>query len=145
MKPTAILALLFIAGCGTEKTGSSPTVIRGSVRYEGQNQGTLEVSLFTSFPPRGRPIAVRRIEDPTFPVDYEFGHLPPGRYFVLAMIDRDDDDGARFHPTLDPGGAHGGFTSPAAVTLRTGAATEGVDVELVDPSLSSPWIRRNYR
>ncbi len=146
MKRTLCLFTIMLAfSCGESRVAQKPISLAGVVDYDGALDGTLEVSVFRSFPPRGGPIAVKRVETPTFPYRYAFTDLPPGRYYVLAMIDRNADDGGAFHPTIDPGGAHGGFTSPVSVLVGATVKADAVDLRMVDPSPKSPWIRRNYR
>lgn len=148
----ATLVGLAVVACGNTP-GNIPTdidgwvsggVIRGSVAYPGARQGALEVAAFTTFPPNGLPMVTQRIESPSFPQAYELRSLPPGRYFVLAIIDTDPTDGDRYHPTLDPGGTYGEYTGPWSLAV-SGTRGAVADVELIDPSSTSPWVRNGYR
>lgn len=85
-----------------------------------------------------------RIESPRFPQAYEIHGVPPGDYYVLAIIDSFENDGHRYHPNVDPGGAYGRYEAPSSVELRTVNQLESIDIELVDPSDSSPWARQGY-
>lgn len=130
---------------GAGGMGAQANAVRGTVSYAGAWAGPLDVSVFSSFPPRGRPIARQRIARPTFPQPFEVSGVPPGRYYVLAIIDRDVNDGDRYHPSLDPGGAYGGYDAPQAVTVELGSGAAEVHLDLLDPSPDSPWLRRGYR
>lgn len=116
-------------------------VVSGTIDYAGDEAGTLRVAVFSSFPPRGAPVAEIAIEGPSFPQPYAIRGVPPGRYFVLALVDTNVDDGDRYRPRVDPGGTFGPYRSPAAITLQPTQAASGVDIELVAPTPSSPWDR----
>lgn len=118
-------------------------VVRGVVRYDGSMEGPLRVGVFTSFPPRGAPIASVEIALPVYPQSYEIRGVPPGRFFVLAIVDTDPADGDRYHPTRDPGGAVGQYDDPRGVIVDP-AGTPPADIDLVDPRALSPWGPR-YR
>lgn len=141
------LPLAFGCGAPDEDDLGAPRagVVRGVVDYAGTIEGPLRVAVFPSFPPRGAPLAVQVIEEPLFPQPYEIAGVPPGRWFVLAILDRDRADGERFHPTIDPGGAVGRFEAPASVLVDGVLGAEGQDIELVDPDPSSPWASGHYR
>lgn len=141
----AIVVSLGLWACGEGQGGSKAAQLSGVVRYPGTRPGALQVSAFDSFPPRGAPIATVRFESPTYPQAYEFRDLAPGRYFVLAIVDQDPNDGDRYHPSTDPGGAHGSYVSPQSVTVGLVQPSTGIDIEMNDPSPNSPWLRRGYR
>jgi hypothetical protein len=110
MKRIALSVVLGGLSCVGADDSAEPigaSVVSGVVRYEGSMQGPLRVGIFTSFPPRGAPIASVEIASPSYPQPYEIRGVPPGRYFVLAIVDTDPADGDRYHPTRDPGGAVG--------------------------------------
>lgn len=140
-----ILIPLFalVASCvpGTGSPGSSSESVSGVIEYEGDTQGPLRVGAFTSFPPVGPPVAEVAIEQPIFPQAYEIRGLPPGRYFVLAMIDSDPADGDRYRPRVDPGGAYGAYRNPAAISTELAQPTKHIDVHLLAPHGGSPWDR----
>lgn len=137
------VAALVVAACtpGGSPPGEAPGTITGVVRYDHASAGTLRVAAFASFPPVGPPVVEIAVDEPTFPQPYQLTGLPPGRYFVLAMVDVDPDDGDRYRPRIDPGGTYGSYTSPVSVTTSATAATAGIDVHLVAPAAGSPWDR----
>lgn len=144
----ACAALIALVSCEGESGGEALGLagsVRGEVRYAGSYSGALKVAVFSSFPPRGAPIAMQEIAEPRFPQAYTVQGLPPGRYFVLAILDTEPNDGDHFRPSVDPGGASGGFLSPTAVTVDAVQGAGDVHVELVDPDPASPWIRAGYR
>ncbi|MBI2893370.1 MAG: hypothetical protein HYY06_07440 [Deltaproteobacteria bacterium] len=146
MKHLASCVVLAVMSCVGADDAAEPVgagVVRGVVRYDGSMQGPLRVGVFTSFPPRGAPIASVEISSPTYPETYEVPGVPPGRYFVLAIVDTDPSDGDRYHPTRDPGGAVGRYDDPWSVVVDP-AGTPAQDIELVDPRALSPWGSR-YR
>lgn len=126
---------------GSTAPGDAPGTIVGVVDYDRAAPGTLRVAVFSSFPPAGAPVAEIAIDEPSFPQPYQVRGVPPGRYFVLAMVDGDPDDGDRYRPRTDPGGAYGAYLSPAAVTVTTLAPVVGIDVRLEPPTARSPWDR----
>jgi hypothetical protein len=139
-----VLALALAAGAcaaGDTPAGGGAGTISGEVRYDGAEVGTLRVSAFTRFPPIGAPTAEVAIDAPRFPQPYQLSGLPPGRYFVLAIVDVDPGDGDRYRPRVDPGGAFGRSLSPAAITVELSAPRDGVDVVLDPPHQGSPWDR----
>jgi hypothetical protein len=141
----AFAGLATLAACSHDSDTSFETrVISGEIQYAGDVDGALEVAAFDSFPPTGAPVASVRIEDPQFPQRYEIHGVPAGRYFVLAIVDRVPEDGNRYRPAVDPGGAFGAYELPGAVSIDALERTEGVNVTLVDPSDSSPWARQGY-
>jgi len=83
-------------------------------------------------------VAEVAIDEPRFPQDFDVAGVPPGRYFVLAIVDSDPEDGDRYRPSVDAGGAFGGIRRPQAVTVNLLGA-ENVDVALSDPRPDSPW------
>lgn len=138
----AALALA-VVGCtsGAPPAGVAAGTVAGTVDYAGAETGVLRVAVFASFPPRGAPVAEVAIDDPTFPQPYQLTGVPPGRYFVLAMVDTSPDDGDRYRPRVDPGGTFGRYDSPAAITTSALGATVGVDLVLAAPASGSPWDR----
>jgi hypothetical protein len=124
---------------------ASTPAIEGTVRYDGPVEGDLQVAVFASFPPHGEPIAIQRVAGPTFPYRYSITGLPPGRYFVLAMVDADPDDGDNFRPQKDPGGAVGGYLSPQSVTVALGQGPARGDIALSPPAAGSPYLTGSYR
>ncbi len=128
--------LLALLGCASGTSGSA--AVEGVVRYDGRVQGPLRVAVFASFPPRGAPLAEVTIENPRYPQPYAVTGVPPGRVFVLAIVDADVDDGDGYRPEVDAGGAFGGYDRPLAVTVESGRA-ENVDLTLLDPHARSPW------
>ncbi|MFO0722475.1 MAG: hypothetical protein U1E65_01750 [Myxococcota bacterium] len=135
--------LAFELSCvpGTTTPGDSADSVSGVIAYEGEARGPLRVAAFSSFPPVGPPIAEIAIEEPRFPQAYEIRGLPPGRYFVLAMIDSDPEDGDRYRPRVDPGGCYGDYKNPASISTNTAQPTRNVDVHLLPPHGGSPWDR----
>ncbi len=142
MKKLPLLALL-MCSCGSSADGGAPlgvgNTVQGVVRYDGALQGPLRVAVFPSFPPRGAPLAEQWFDAPTYPQAYELTNVPAGRWFVLAIVDADVDDGDRFHPLRDAGGAFGSYLAPQAVSITAQVGAQAVDVSLVDPTPSSPW------
>lgn len=126
---------------GTGSPGSSSESVSGVIAFEGEARGPLRVGAFSSFPPVGPPIAEVAIEQPVFPQAYEIRGLPPGRYFILAMIDSDPEDGDRYRPRVDPGGAYGAYRNPAAISTDLAQPTKHIDVHLLAPHGGSPWDR----
>ncbi len=145
----ALSLFVLLIGCSAagEPEPSVPRagVLRGVVDYAGEVRGPLRIGVFSSFPPRGAPAAQVEIADPVFPQAYEVHGVPPGRSFVLAIIDRDPADGDRFHPSIDPGGAVGRYEAPESVVVDAETGAEGQDIVLVDPSDGSPWAVGRYR
>ena len=128
------------AGCyGGSSTALDPPALRGIIDYEGDIEGALEVAVFPNFPPRGAPLAHTRIDAPVFPQAYEINGIPPGRYYVLAIVDADASDGDRFRPSMDPGGAFGTFAAPVSIFIDPHVDATPVHIELLDPSDTSPW------
>ena len=107
--PSALTAAMIAASCaaGPSDPGAPPGSVSGMVAYTGAEPGVLRVAVFATFPPFGPPVAETAIDEPSFPQPYQVAGLPPGRYFVLAMIDTSPEDGDRYHPDVDPGGAFG--------------------------------------
>ena len=138
-----VLTLATLAGCvsGTAPPDEAVGTVSGVVSYGGGETGILRVAVFSSFPPRGTPVAEVAIDDPTFPQAYQVLGLPPGRYFVLAIVDTDPADGDRYRPAFDPGGAFGWYDSPASITVSATGATPDVDIGLAAPAPGSPWDR----
>ena len=142
------LASLGAVGCDDQastKTSSLPGAIEGTVNWQGPVNGDLQVAVFSSFPPRGEPVAVQRIQNPSFPYHYHVDGLPPGRYYVLAMVDANPDDGDNFSPSRDPGGAFGGYNAPTSLTVSLTEGPVRGDIQLIAPNADSPWVRRGYR
>lgn len=145
-----IIASAASSGCDLRSappgtSGDGIPAIRGEVRYQGSQRAPLKVAVFTSFPPRGAPVAHQQFTAPEFPQPFSVTGLQPGRYFVLALLDVDERDGDRFRPARDPGGAYGGFGSPVAVTVEAAGGLGGVAIELHDPGAGSPWSGLDYR
>jgi hypothetical protein len=139
-------ALWALTACEAPTDGNGTTPLSGGVRglvhYPGANSGALKVALFSSFPPRGAPVATQDITHAVYPQSYQLQGIPAGRYFVLAIVDTDASDGVRFRPTVDPGGAFGGFRTPQSLTVDAVEGASDIDIDLVDPSDSSPWRYR---
>ena len=137
----AVGALGMLVDCAvpTARSGDREVSVHGVVHYAGKVEGPLVVGVFRSFPPRGPPLASERIERPAFPQAYAFDHLPDGRYFVLAIVDSDPMDGERYHPKRDPGGAYGFVGNPWSLSISNADGAQQIDIELSDPSASSPW------
>lgn len=119
--------------------------VRGVIHYRGNREGTLHVAAFSSFPPRGAPLAQIEIRKPQFPQEYVLPRTQSGRVFVLAVLDVDETDGDNYHPSVDPGGAYGSYRFPETVTVGDTQLENPLSIELVDPSLDSPWSRPGYR
>ena len=85
-----------------------------------------------------------RIQSPTFPQEYEIHGVPPGDYYVLAIVDTIENDGYRYHPNVDPGGAYGRYEAPSSVAVDAMGRVESINIKLLDPSDSSPWARQGY-
>lgn len=134
------LALVACTAGGSAPAEPAGTVV-GVVDFDGATPGVLRVAAWGAFPPVGPPLAEVAIDEPSFPQPYQLRGLPPGRYFVLAIVDVDPEDGDRYHPRVDPGGTFGRYDSPAAVTTTATAPTFGVDIHLVAPAPGSPWDR----
>ncbi len=142
MTRAALLSSLLVACVsGSAPPGEAAGTIRGEIRYDGAERGALRVALYASFPPRGAPVAELAIDAPVFPQAYQLDGVPPGRYFVLALVDTDPADGDRYRPRVDPGGTYGRYDSPASVVVGATAAVTAVDFGLVAPTRSSPWDR----
>jgi hypothetical protein len=137
---SCIVALAGACAAGGGPPGEAPARSpRGRLRpARGRHP---RVAVFASFPPVGEPIAEVAIDEPRFPQAYQVRGVPPGRYFVLAMVDGDPDDGDRYRPRTDPGGAFGTYLSPAAVTITTLGPASAVDITLEPPMAGSPWDR----
>lgn len=133
MTPTRICLVALCLACGPPGEDGDPLAVRGVVHYEGSVLGPLDVAVFATFPPRGAPFARTRFEEPAFPQPWEIRDVPPGRWFVLAIVDADPADGDRYHPEIDAGGAFGRLDAPAPVAVDLWGA-QGVDLDLVDPA-----------
>lgn len=136
------------AACDDSAPASSsapPPAIEGTITYDGAVAGDLQVAVFATFPPHGEPLAIKRVAGPTFPYHYSIEGLPPGRYFVLAMVDADPTDGDNFRPKKDPGGAVGGYHSPQSVTVAMARAPARGDIQLSPPAAASPYLTGSYR
>lgn len=135
-----------LAGCfGSGVASPGSPALHGIVDYAGEVDGALQIAVFPGFPPRGAPLASTRIDAPVFPQAYEINGVPPGRYYVLAIIDADPRDGDRFRPSMDPGGAFGTFEAPVSVFIDPILDLAPVHIELLDPSETSPWLGRYRR
>lgn len=143
------LLALVLAGCAADQESepgvATAGVVRGTITYAGPLRGPLVVAIFPSFPPRGAPIAQQRIESPRFPQPYEIQGVPAGAWYVLAIVDTDLSDGQRFHPSRDPGGAFGAEQAPWSLRLEPAGGAQDIDISLIDPAATSPWMRSNYR
>lgn len=143
------LGILAALACAQGPPGdpgpASAGVVRGVVSYDGVLGGPLVVGVFASFPPRGAPIAKSVIAEPRFPEAYEVRGVPPGRWFVLALIDTDPADGDRYRATRDAGGAYGDYASPWSLAVDASAGASGVDIDLLDPSELPTELRWTYR
>jgi hypothetical protein len=137
----AQLSLLTACTAGSPPLGQTAGTVSGVIDYAGAEPGALRVAVFASFPPRSAPVAEVVIESPVFPQAYAVHGVPPGRYFVLALVDTNPDDGDRYRPRVDPGGTFGAYRSPASITLETSGAASGIDIGLVAPAPGSPWDR----
>lgn len=136
-----LLACGFSCVPGNLGSGGSTESVSGVIEFDGEVRGALRVAAFSSFPPVGPPIAEVSIEAPTFPQAYELHGLPPGRYFILAMMDADPADGDRYRPRVDPGGAYGAYRNPAAISTDLAQPTQHIDVRMLAPHGGSPWDR----
>ncbi len=148
----ASLAVAALAGPWTACDDSGPAsssppsaAIAGTIAYDGAVAGDLQVAVFATFPPHGEPLAIKRVAAPTFPYHYSIEGLPPGRYFVLAMVDADPADGDNFRPQKDPGGAVGGYLSPQSVTVGMAQGPARGDIQLSPPTARSPYLTGGYR
>ena len=143
----AALASTWAACDDSAPAGSSrpSPAIEGTITYDGTVAGDLQVAVFASFPPHGEPLAIKRVAGPTFPYHYSIDDLPPGRYFVLAMVDADPADGDNFRPQKDPGGAVGGYLSPQSVTVAMPQGPARGDIQLSPPAARSPYLTGSYR
>lgn len=128
--PTLILVSL---GCGTAPPAAR---IAGQVSYTGTLRGTLVLSAYASFPPRGDPVATVAIAEPRFPQPYELD-VPSGSVFLVAMLDTFPDDGFRYHSRVDAGGAWPTLLGPASIRVTPDAEVRA-DINLVDPSVGLP-------
>lgn len=139
----AVALALALTACtaGSPAPAQAAGTVTGVIEYAGREAGPLRVAVFASFPPRGAPVAEVVIEDPVFPQAYAVHGVPPGRYFVLALVDTNVDDGDRYRPRVDPGGTFGAYRSPASITVETSGAASGIDIGLVAPAPGSPWDR----
>lgn len=142
-----VLCAFALTGCygGGGSTAPGPPTLHGIIDYAGDVDGVLQIAVFETFPPRGAPLARTLIENPVFPQAYEINGIPPGRYYVLAIVDADARDGDRFRPSMDPGGAFGTFEAPVAVSIDPFDAAAPVHIELLDPSDTSPWLGQYRR
>lgn len=134
-------AALQVAG---NLVGLAPGIHAASIKLA-SNGGvvTVNVRLSAAAPARSRPAVVALVyEDaqgewqvagggPVSAADgyrYRFD-VAPGRYYVLAGID-DDEDGEFFEPG-EPVGLYRSFADPVAVTVTRGQTLGGVDFALV--------------
>ena len=147
----SLLTLLGLAACGPQNVAAArvdseaPGTISGHVRYHGAMAGPLVVGAFRRFPPVDAPAASVTLREPAFPVAYRISGLAPGRYFVLGIIPRDPARAGVYRPSIDAGGAVGGYVSPAAVSVTTQGGVAEADFDLVDPDPRSPWVSETYR
>jgi hypothetical protein len=58
-----------------------------TVEYGGTEMGTLNIAVFTSWPPAGPPKAFNQTMMPTFPVTKTLSNIPVGSYYVVAILD----------------------------------------------------------
>ena len=138
----AVMAFAMLSSCTAyEPTSGEPGLLRGVIEYTGTHTGPLRVGVFPTFPPRGRPFVMQTIDHPVFPQTYELRGVPEGRWFVLALVDTNLENGDRYRAAEDPGGAFGAYSLPLPVSVGPTQGADAVDVELVDPSTSSPYLR----
>ncbi len=97
----AAMWMILLCGCGDgtsmapgadAATGSTRAVIRGEVRYDGSQDGSLLVGVFEwdeAHPsqPMGPPADFVPVTEPTFPMEWEIAGLRPGAYFAGAVLD----------------------------------------------------------
>ena len=87
-----------MGSAGSPDTGVSVAggSVRFSVAYTGAEMGTLALALYVACPPDGPPIGFRdqRIENPAFPLEFDFDGVSPGSYFAAATLDIGDDNPA---------------------------------------------------
>lgn len=132
------LAFVMWLAVACSDAGRAPrgNTIAGSVFFDGQTAALgqpLAIAVYRSFPPKGPPVAWRYVEQYSFPYRYEFDDLPPGTYYVGALVDVDRMDSRHagmLNPRRDPHGYAGGG-EPIAVTALAGAA--GADIRLEEP------------
>ncbi len=87
-------AIVLIAACGSTRSAPAGT-ITGTISYDGSAAGggrPLGIAVYKTYPPSGMPIAYRLVADYQFPYRYVIDGLPPGTYYVGALIDVDPAD-----------------------------------------------------
>ena len=122
------------AACGPTKATPTGT-ISGTISYDGHSAAAgrpLGIAVYKTYPPSGPPVAYRLVDEYQFPYRYVFDGLPPGAYYVGALIDVDPTD-TRYVGMLnakrDP---HGYAGNGQQVRIEDFGGTAGVDILLED-------------
>jgi len=136
---SASLALLLTLACGGSSGAPSSNSISGTISYTGNVGGgrALSIAVYSTYPPKGPPLATQLVQKYDLPYHYSFEGLEPGTYYVGALIDIDPSD-TRYPGMLnavrDPHGFVGGGSLPAPVKIVDSMqGTAGVDIRLEDP------------
>lgn len=99
--------------------------IKARVRHQGPADGALSVGVFSENPPRSKPpVAFATSKAPTFPFDAELRGIEPGRYWVIAVLDRAPTSSGALRP-----GPEDVLAASDAIDVTAGASLE-VEVDL---------------
>ncbi len=101
-----------------------PATISGKITYTGTKTGSIYIRLFTSPDFSGSPVKYIVMESQG---DYSIFDIPPGVYYVVAMLDANEN--GEYDPSIDPFGIYIG--NP--ITLNAGETKTGIDITLIDP------------
>ncbi len=140
------------AGCDSDLGEPYPGgVVTGNIVYEGTVADgfaqpvlivTATVSLDTSgeTPPNALLSRALAPEELDGPIPYSLGPLPPGAYYVFALI----ADGAAFDSATAPRGALPNFCGIAgpdrSITLEQDELAEDADIHVFDDTFDDPFF-----
>ena len=83
--------------------------IYGMVDYTGSKTGTLLIVGFDTNPASGMPVLYTFVDDPVFPVTYQYTSVKPMTMYIMAYLDVDAGDGMTNMP-IDPISTNGQLT-----------------------------------
>jgi|GEM_PF-1522253 len=133
-----------------------PSALLGHVTYSGTGSTStwdIKVGLFDTagFSLTDTPVMVQQLYSLDYPWSFNsFAGLPDGRYYVGAFMDLNHD--GVYSATLEPGGFHGGISSPTPLDVADGADYLKYVIPMVDPgpgmmavSVRWPVSKRNEK
>lgn len=123
---SAVMVFTMLFSCGDDE-GDTLGKIKGTVYYDGNDDGALKIAAHTSVPPKGAPMGYTTVDEPVFPQAYEITDLPGGTYYMFATIDVGGNNPIQYGDE-DP---ISGFSD--AVVVAAEDTVEGIDLTVQDP------------